>query len=191
MTPAEQLAAGRDGPAAGSEAVEDYVRAIHRTARGRTRVASTTEVAQILAVAPASVSSMFKKLARLELVVYAPYRGVSLTASGTALALRVTRRHRLLETFLVEALGMPLERVHDEAARLEHHVSSQLEALIAAYLGDPASDPHGDPIPAADLSLRVDETVALAEVPAGGSGEIARTADADADVLPTCRRSPG
>lgn len=159
---AEQIAADKHGPTAGSEAVEDYVRAIFRTARGRRRVASTTEVAEFLAVTPASVSSMFKKLARLELVIYAPYRGVSLTTPGTHLALRVTRRHRLLETFLVDALGMPLEEVHDEADRLEHHVSPALEALIAARLGEPSTDPHGDPIPAADLSLPVDDTVPLA-----------------------------
>ena len=144
------IATGRDDPAAGSEAVEDYVRAIHRTARGRTRVASTTEVAGFLGVTPASVSSMFKKLARLELVVYAPYRGVSLTADGTELALRVTRRHQLVETFLVELLGMPLEHVHREADRLEHHISSEVEALIAARLGGSPSGPDEDPIPAPD-----------------------------------------
>lgn len=195
MTPAEQPAAGMEGPAAGSEAVEDYVRAIYRTARGRRHVASTTEVAGFLAVTPASVSSMFKKLARLELVVYVPYRGVSLTANGTELALRVTRRHRLLETFLVEILGMPLERVHIESDRLEHHISSEVEALIAARLGEPASDPHGDPIPAADLSLPVDDTVALSDVPVGRRGEIARVPDADADVVrylsTTARIGPG
>ena len=134
---AEELAAGWDGPAAGSEAVEDYVRAILHTARGRGRVASTTEVAAFLGVTPASVSSMFKKLARLELVVYEPYRGVRLTADGERLALRLTRRHRLLETILSEGLGMPLERVHAEADRLEHHMSAELEALLAARLAEP------------------------------------------------------
>lgn len=138
MSPAQQLAAAARGPVTESEAVEDYVRAIYRTARGRRRVASTTEVAGFLAVTPASVSSMFKKLARLGLVVYLPYRGVVLTTEGTELAVRVTRRHRLLETFLVDVLGMPRERVHVEAHRLEHHISSDLEALIAARLGESA-----------------------------------------------------
>ncbi len=137
-----------------SEAVEDYVRAIFRTARGPRQVASTTEVADFLGVTPASVSNMFKKLARRQLVLYLPYRGVSLTAEGERLALRVTRRHRLLETFLVEALGMSPERVHAEADRLEHHISAELEGLIAARLGQPSLEPHGDPIPGPDLKRR-------------------------------------
>ena len=134
---AEELAAGWDGPAAGSEAVEDYVRAILHTARGRGRVASTTEVAAFLGVTPASVSSMFKKLARLELVVYAPYRGVSLSAEGVRLAGRVTRRRQLLERFLAETLPMPAEQARAEADRLEHHMSAELEALLAARLAEP------------------------------------------------------
>ncbi len=169
--------------AAGSEAVEDYVRAISRTARGARRVASTTEVAAFLAVTPASVSSMFKKLAHLELVVYVPYRGVSLTAAGVELALRMTRRHRLLETFLVEVLEMPIEHVHREADRLEHHISGELETLIAARLGRPVQDPHGDPIPTADLSMSGDDTVGLADLPVGRGGVIARVPDADPAVL--------
>ena len=127
-----QLAARSDPRAASSEAVEDYVRAIRRTARGPRRVASTTEVALSLGVRPASVSSMFKKLARLELVVYHPYRGVSLTPDGAEIASRLTRRHRRLETFFVEVLGMSAERAGDEADRLEHHISAELEALISA-----------------------------------------------------------
>ena len=104
-------------------------------------MASTTEVAAILAVTPASVSSMFKNLARLELVVYAPYRGVSLTVEGTELALRLVRRHRLVETFLVEVLGVSIERVRVEADRLEHRISPDVEARIAAHLGDPPQTP--------------------------------------------------
>ena len=130
-----------------SEAAEDYIRAIFRTARGPRQVASTTEVADFLGVTPASVSNMFKKLARRELVLYLPYRGVSLTADGERLALRVTRRHRLLETFLVEALGMSPGRAHPEADRLEHHISAELEGLIAARLGEPSLDPQRDPFP--------------------------------------------
>jgi len=192
---AEQLAADGDGRTAGSEAVEDYVRAIFRTARGPRRVASTTEVADFLGVTPASVSNMFKKLARRELVLYLPYRGVSLTAGGERLALRVTRRHRLLETFLVEALGMSLERVHAEADRLEHHISGELEELIAARLGEPSLDPHGDPIPAADLTFPAEDTITLADVQAGQEGEVARIPDEDAEMLrylsQTARLVPG
>jgi len=121
-----------------SEAVEHYVRAIHRTARGRRRVASTSEVAAFLAVSPASVSSMFGKLARLGLAVHVPYRGVSLTPDGTRLARRSARRHRLLETFLVETIGMPLEQARAEADRLEHHISPDLEAHLAARLAERA-----------------------------------------------------
>ena len=139
----DQISLGADA-GVGSEAVEAYVRAVSRTARGARRVASTTEVAEFLGVTPASVSSMFKKLARLELVVYVPYRGVSLTRSGTQLARRVTRRRQLLEAFLVETLGMPLDHVHDAADRLEHHISCELEALIAARLeGDQPSAAAG------------------------------------------------
>lgn len=132
------------GRAASSEAVEDYVRAIFRTARGPRRIASTTGVAEALSVRPTSVSSMFKKLARLELVVYVPYRGVSLTPDGTRLAARLTHRHQLLEAFLAETFGVPPERVSDEADRLEHHVSADLEALIAARLGEPVPGAQGD-----------------------------------------------
>ena len=143
----DQLTAEKDCGTGGSEAVEDYIRAIFRTARGPRQIASTTEVADFLGVTPASVSNMFKKLARRELVVYLPYRGVSLTAGGERLALRVTRRHQLLEIFLVEALGMSPDRVHAEADRLEHHISTELEELIAARLGERSLDPQGDLLP--------------------------------------------
>lgn len=130
-----------------SEAVEDYVRAIFHTARGPRRVASTTLVASFLGVTPTSVSGMFKKLARLELVTYVPYRGVSLTSAGQLLALRVTRRHRLLMTFLAEALDVSVDRISVEADRLVHHVSPELEKLIEARFEEPTSDPDGDALP--------------------------------------------
>jgi DtxR family transcriptional regulator, Mn-dependent transcriptional regulator len=173
------------GPAAlpGSEAVEDYVRAILRTARGPRRVASTTEVAECLGVTPASVSSMFKKLARLELVVYVPYHGVTLTPAGAELALRLTRRHHLLEAFLIESVGMAPQLVHEEADRLEHHISPELERLIAARLGHSLHDPRGEPIPAADPSLRADDTLPLADVGAGQAAQIAGVPDANPAVV--------
>jgi DtxR family transcriptional regulator, Mn-dependent transcriptional regulator len=171
------------------------VRAVLRTARGPRRVASTTEVAEFLGVTPASVSSMFKKLARLELVVYVPYRGVRLTQAGTQLALRIARRHRLLEAFLLETVGMSLDHVHDEADRLEHHISSEFEALIAARLGEPLHDSHGDPVRAADLNLPADDTVALADVQAGQVGQIACVPNVDPAVMrhlhETARIAPG
>lgn len=144
-TAPEQLAAWREDRAASSEAVEDYVRAILHTARGPRLVASTTGVAEVLGVTPASVSSMFKKLARLELVAYLPYRGVSLTSEGTRLARRLAHRHRLIETFLTQALGMTPQRAHLEADRLEHHVSAELEALIARHLSEPPAGAPREP----------------------------------------------
>ncbi len=179
----EPLAVRAEVPAASSEAVEDYVRAIFQTARGPRKLASTTEVAAHLTVTPASVSSMFKKLARLNFVVYEPYRGVRLTAAGERVALQVTRRHRLLETFLVETLGMSLERVHAEADRLEHHISAELEDLIAARLGNRPVDPHGDPIPTADLRLPADDTVSLVDIRPGEDGHVASVPDGDPDML--------
>ncbi len=137
------------GEADRSEAVEDYVRAIFRTARGPRRVASTTPVASFLGVAPTSVSGMFKKLAWLELVTYVPYRGVSLTPAGQRLALRLTRRHRLLVSFLTETLDASVERISVEADRLVHHVSPELEKLIAARFEEPTLDLDGDAPPAA------------------------------------------
>ena len=166
-----------------SSTVEDYVKAIRRAARGPSRTASTTEVADVLGVTPGSVSAMFKRLADLRLVDHVPYRGVTLTADGERLALRITRRHRLLETFLVEALGMPWDRVHVEADRLEHHLSDELEQRIAATLGEPTADPHGDPIPSADLAMPVEDTVALGALEAGQGGEVASVSDSHPEML--------
>jgi len=134
-TPSSQL--GADG-ADRSEAVEVYVRAVFHTARGPRRVAATTPVAAFLGVTPTSVSGMFKKLARLELVTYVPYQGVSLTPEGERLALRLTRRHRLLVSFLAETLDVSVDRISAEADRLGPYVSAELEALIAARVGEPA-----------------------------------------------------
>jgi DtxR family Mn-dependent transcriptional regulator len=110
-------------------------------------------VAERLGVAPATATSMLKKLDRLGLVEYLPYRGVTLTPAGQKVALEVIRHHRLIEAYLSEALGMPDDMVHAEAEVLEHHISEELEALIAAKLGEPSHDPHGTPIPGPDLSL--------------------------------------
>ncbi len=126
---------------------------------------------------------MFKRLADLELVVHVPYHGVTLTTGGERLALSITRRHRLLETFLVETLGMPWDRVHVEADRLEHHVSEELERRIAAVLGDPTVDPHGDPIPAADGTMPVEDTAVLADLTTGQAGEIASVSDSHPEML--------
>jgi DtxR family Mn-dependent transcriptional regulator len=134
-----------------SQAIEDYAKAIYAISAERDGLVLNGEVAQRLGVTPATATSMLKKLARLGLVEYVPYKGVSLTPAGEKLALEVIRHHRLIEAYLSEALGMPSDRVHEEAEILEHYISEELEALIAAKLGEPSHDPHGNPIPGPDL----------------------------------------
>ncbi len=136
-----------------SEAIEDYAKAIYALSQDRPGPVLNGEVAERLGVAPATATSMLKKLGDLGLVDYLPYRGVTLTPAGEKVALEVIRHHRLLEAYLSEALGMPADMVHAEAEVLEHHISEELEALIAAKLGEPSHDPHGTPIPGPDLSL--------------------------------------
>jgi DtxR family Mn-dependent transcriptional regulator len=134
-----------------SQAIEDYAKAIYAISSGRDGLVLNGEVAQRLEVTPATATSMLKRLAELGLVDYVPYKGVRLTAAGERVALEVIRHHRLIEAYLSEALGMPSDRVHEEAEVLEHYISEELEALIAAKLGEPSHDPHGTPIPGPDL----------------------------------------
>jgi DtxR family Mn-dependent transcriptional regulator len=134
-----------------SQAIEDYAKAVYAIAAEREGLVLNGEVAQRLGVTPATATVMLKRLAELGLVEYFPYRGVSLTPSGERVALEVIRHHRLIEAYLSEALGMPSDRVHEEAEVLEHYISEELEALIAAKLGEPSHDPHGTPIPGPDL----------------------------------------
>jgi DtxR family Mn-dependent transcriptional regulator len=140
-----------------SEAIEDYAKAIYALSQDRPGPVLNGEVAERLGVAPATATSMLKKLDGLGLVAYLPYRGVTLTPAGEKVALEVIRHHRLIEAYLSEALGMPDDMVHAEAEVLEHHISEELELLIAAKLGEPSHDPHGTPIPGPDLSLPVEE----------------------------------
>ena len=140
-----------------SEAIEDYAKAIYALSRQRQGPVSNGDVAKRLGVAPATATAMLKKLDGLGLVEYVPYRGVTLTAAGEKVALEVIRHHRLIEAYLAEALGMPSDRVHDEAEVLEHYISEELEQLIAAKLGEPSHDPHGTPIPGPDLRPPVEE----------------------------------
>src|SRR5689334_162152 len=134
-----------------SEAIEDYAKAIYTLSQQRRGPVLNGEVAQRLGVAPATATAMLQKLSGLGLVDYMPYRGVTLTPAGERVALEVIRHHRLIEAYLSEALGMPSDRVHEEAEVLEHHISEELESLIAAKLGEPSHDPHGTPIPGPDL----------------------------------------
>jgi DtxR family Mn-dependent transcriptional regulator len=166
-----------------SPAVEDYAKAIFSLqARGSEPVA-TNALADRLGITPGSVSAMLRKLDELGLITHVPYRGVRLTAAGRRLALEVIRHHRLLESFLADALGMPWDRVHAEAEVLEHVLSEELEQLIASKLGNPTVDPHGDPIPGADLELEEPATRALESLPEGAQGVFVRVSDSDPEML--------
>lgn len=164
-----------------TQAVEDYLKAIYEVGRGEP--ASTSALAERLGVSPASVSGMLKKLVGLHLVAHEPYRGVLLTEAGRRIALEVIRHHRLIELYLHEALGVPWDRVHDEAERMEHVLSEDLEARIDAALGHPTTDPHGAPIPSADLTLDPHEHVPLAELVAGQAAVVAEVEDRDPALL--------
>jgi DtxR family Mn-dependent transcriptional regulator len=133
-----------------TESIQHYLREIYKLAQEQGRV-SVTGLARAQKVSPASASAMVKKLVALELAEHAPYRGIELTAGGERVALEVIRHHRLLELYLAETLGLNVEDVHDEADRLEHAISEELEARIDKALGFPTHDPHGDPIPNANL----------------------------------------
>src|SRR6202035_3333928 len=139
-------------------AVEDCAKAIFALQSRSSVPVSTNALAERLGITPGSVSAMLKRLDELGLITHLPYRGVRLTQKGRRVALEVIRHHRLLESYLADALGMPWDRVHDEAEVLEHVLSDDLEALIAAKLGNPTVDPHGDPIPSAEFDLEEAET---------------------------------
>ena len=165
-----------------SASVEDYTKAIYALEE-RHGVASTTALAERLGVSAPAVSAMVKKLAALGYVSHVRYRGVRLTDEGRRVALEVLRHHRLLETYLVEELGVPWDRVHAEAEVLEHVLSEGLEERIAAKLGEPTHDPHGDPIPAADGTVVEPTTVALTALVVGDRGRFVRVSDSDPAVL--------
>src|SRR6266516_3215933 len=133
-----------------TDAIQDYLREIYKLGVDGGRV-SVTALAKRQGVSPASASAMVKKLAALELAVHQPYRGIALTSAGEKVALEVIRHHRLLELYLAETLGVDVEEVHGEAERLEHALSEELEERIDKALGFPTHDPHGDPIPDANL----------------------------------------
>jgi DtxR family transcriptional regulator, Mn-dependent transcriptional regulator len=164
-------------------AVEDYAKAIYAAQGVDGEAASTNAIAERLGVTAGSVSTMLRKLAELGLVAHEPYRGVRLTADGRRLALEVIRHHRLLELFLVEVLDVPWDRVHDEAEVLEHVLSEELEGLIAAKLGNPTIDPHGDPIPTTDFTIAEPDTQPLAGLPVGARGTFVRVSDSDSAML--------
>jgi DtxR family Mn-dependent transcriptional regulator len=166
-----------------SESIENYAKAIYALEQRGSGPVTTNALAERLGVTPASASSMVKKLAELKLVKHVPYQGVLLTAKGRRVALEVLRHHRLLELYLAESLGVPWDRVHDEAEVLEHVLSEELEELIAAKLGHPTHDPHGDPIPNRDLSITEERTESLAALAVGARGVFVRVSDSDPAML--------
>jgi DtxR family transcriptional regulator, Mn-dependent transcriptional regulator len=177
-----------------SQAVEDYSKAIFALQSRGSEPVSTNALAERLGITPGSVSAMLRKLDELGLIRHLPYRGVRLTAAGRRLALEVIRHHRLLELFLADSLGMPWDRVHAEAEVLEHVLSEDLEQLIAHKLGDPRVDPHGDPIPDADLELEEPDTRSLDSLQPGARGVFVRVSDSDPEMLrylAACGISPG
>jgi DtxR family Mn-dependent transcriptional regulator len=164
-------------------ALQDYLKAVHQlTESDRRGRASTSGIARILGVSAPSVSAMLDRMAAEGLINYVHYAGASLTADGRRAALRVIRRHRLLELFLVTHLGLGWEEVHDEADRLEHVLSDRLEAAIDEVMGFPDRDPHGDPIPGRDGNLRARSFSSLWEASAG-IHRVDRVSDADTGLL--------
>lgn len=168
--------------AAHTRSVEDYLKAIYDLSRA-TGDASPSAVAARLAVARASVSAMVRRLTDQGLVAHEPYRGLRLTREGRAVALQLLRRHRVLEAYLVTALGYGWDRVHDEAERLEHSVSDELINRMAAAIGEPTADPHGAPIPTARGTLTEPAYRSLGELAVGEEARIAHVEDDDGEVL--------
>jgi DtxR family Mn-dependent transcriptional regulator len=166
-----------------SQAIEDYAKAIYALELRDCEPVSTNALAERLGVTPASASGMVKRLGELGLVEHQPYRGVSLTEDGRRVALEVMRHHRLLELYLVKSLGVPWDRVHQEAEVLEHVLSEELEELIAAKLGNPKYDPHGDPIPTRELTIEEGTTQTLQSLEPGARGTFVRVSDSDPEML--------
>lgn len=167
-----------------SPAVEDYLKTIY--ALGRTGEAATTSaLAERLGVAPASVTGMLKKLAASGLVAHEKYQGARLTEPGRLIAVETIRHHRLVETYLHQALGVPWDRLHDEAEAWEHVLSEDLEARMDAALGHPTHDPHGAPIPTPDLVLDERTLLPLARLAPGREATVARVSDHDGALLRT------
>ena len=165
-----------------SASAQDYAKAVYALEAHEGAAVSTNDLAERLGVTPGSVSAMVRKLSDVGLVEHEPYHGVRLTAQGRRVALEVLRHHRLIELFLSEELGMSWDRVHAEAEVLEHVLSEDLEQLIAARLGDPTVDPHGDPIPTVEFGIDEPAARSLDELPLGASGRLVRVSD-DPEML--------
>lgn len=165
-----------------TQAIQDYLKVIYKL-HAFGEAVTTNAIADRMGVAPASVTNMLKKLARLKLVEHTPYHGVHLTSGGEKIALEVIRHHRLIELYLARHLGVSLDKVDEEAERLEHVISEELEERIAQSLGQPTHDPHGDPIPTREGALHDVHHPVLAELRPGQRGVIVRVSDRDAATL--------
>ena len=165
-----------------TDADENYLKEIYTLQLDYEHV-TTSMLADRFGYSPATVTGMLKKLANLDWVVYEPYRGVTLTEAGRAIALEVIRHHRLLETYLAQALNIPWDRVHGEAERLEHALSEYLEERIDEILGHPTTDPHGSPIPSLNGQIRNPERLRLANLSVGDRAEIIEVNDHSPELL--------
>jgi DtxR family Mn-dependent transcriptional regulator len=175
-------AALREAPAPLSRSVEDYLKVIyHLSSEGG--FATTSDIASMLAVAPPSVSGMIKRLSEAGLIEHVPYRGVQLTNQGRRAALRMIRRHRIIEVYLTQRLNYDWDNVHEEAERLEHAVSDELIERMARALGDPHYDPHGAPIPTVEGDIEETELVSLAEAVVGATVDVRQVDDEDSARL--------
>ncbi len=166
-----------------SQSVEDYLKAIYKLEKEIDGGVTTSRLADELGVAGASVTNMVKRLADMGLVNYESYYGTTLTDSGEKIALEIIRHHRLLELYLKEVMGYSWDEVHDEAEKLEHHISEQFEDRIAELLNDPAFDPHGDPIPSKDGKMPVVKSFPLVKVDDHESCVIHRVTDQNPELL--------
>lgn len=161
---------------------EDYLKVIYHLEQENER-ATTTAIAEAMGVSPASATNMIKKLAELNLVYYTPYQGVRLTPAGRKIALEVIRHHRLVELYLAEALGISWDKVHEEADRLEHVISEELEEAMARALGYPKVDPHGDPIPTPEGDVEEGDWPTLVDVPLKTPARVVRVRCQQAEIL--------
>jgi DtxR family Mn-dependent transcriptional regulator len=170
--------------------IENYIKTIYQLSSvNPTKGVATGKIAESLAVQPGTVTSMLKTLSEAELASYVPYEGVRLTEAGKMLALRVLRRHRLIELFLAKTLNLSWDEVHDEAENMEHAVSEWLIDKIDAFLEYPSSDPHGDPIPRPDGTVAAEVGVCLSTLPAGKRFRLVRVLDQSTDFLRYCTQN--
>jgi DtxR family Mn-dependent transcriptional regulator len=166
-----------------SSSIEDYVKVIYSFTEWQDKPITSSQLALRLGVANSSVSEMVRKLKDQGLVDHQPYSAITLTPEGMRLALAMVRRHRLIESYLVTELGYSWDEVHDEAELLEHAVSDTFIERMALKLGDPARDPHGDPIPAADGTVSLPHAHRMVELDEGHSGRITRISDENPELL--------